>query len=81
MVDGTYLDRKSRWELQLDEISEPRKVSASSGHEVNDGDDLLHEGQRKVLAHPQHRFKPAGPTDTRLRPSSPEKWDRFYAAS
>ena len=35
-------------------------MSASSGHQVNDGDDLLHERERKLLTHPQRCFEPAG---------------------
>lgn len=60
VVHGTYFDRKSRWEFQFDEISQPCKMSTSSGHQVNDGNDLLHERERKFLTHPQRCFKPAG---------------------
>lgn len=48
-------------------------MRASSGHQVNDGDDLLHERQRKLLTHPQHRFKPAGLDEKRLRPSPSDR--------
>lgn len=59
-LNGTYFDRKSRREFQFDEISQSCEMSARSGHEVNDGNDLLHKGERKVLTHPQRGFEPAG---------------------
>lgn len=73
LVDSTYFDRKSGWEFQFDEISQPCKMSAGSGHEVNDGNDLLHKRQREVLTHPQRRFKPARWTKTRVRPLPPDR--------
>ena len=73
LLNGTYFDRKSRWEFQFDEVSQSGKMSASSGHQVNDGDDLLHERERKLLTHPQHCFKPAGLDEKRLRPSPSDR--------
>lgn len=58
-LNGTYFDGKSGRELQFDEVSQPGKMCAGTGHQVNDGDHLLHQGQRKLLTHPQRCFKPA----------------------
>lgn len=41
-------------------------MCAGAGHQVNDGDYLLYQGQRELLTHPQRCFKPAGLGEMRL---------------
>ena len=57
---STYLHGKPWGEVESDEVPQAGKVGAGSRHQVYDGGDLLHQGQRVLLAHPQGALEPAG---------------------
>lgn len=57
-IPRTYFNRKSRRKLEGDEVSQPCKMGAGPGHEVNNGSYLLHQGERVFLTHPQCALEP-----------------------
>lgn len=56
--DCTYFYREPWRELEGDKIPQPGEVGAGPGHEIDDGGDLLHQGEGVFLAHPQCTLEP-----------------------
>lgn len=63
-MSQTYFNRKSRGKLQGHEVSQSCKMGTGSGHEVNNGSHLLHQGKGVFLTHPQRTFESVRKTCT-----------------